>query len=56
MIHPPADKDRTAGRPILQPPPPDRVVIPLWQHTGTPCEPLVARGDHVAAGQKIGKA
>ena len=56
MIHPPENKDRTATRPIVKPPPPDRVVIPLWQHTGIPCEPLVARGDRVALGQKIGEA
>jgi electron transport complex protein RnfC len=35
---------------------PARVVIPLHQHTGAPCEPLVAVGDMVTAGQKIGES
>ena len=33
---------------------PKRVVIPLLQSIGAPCEPLVSVGDHVYAGQKIG--
>ncbi|GFP21806.1 Na+-translocating ferredoxin:NAD+ oxidoreductase subunit C, partial [Candidatus Hakubella thermalkaliphila] len=33
---------------------PQRVVIPLRQHIGATCEPLVEEGDHVKAGQKIG--
>lgn len=37
---------------VLDPPP--FVVIPLRQHIGAPCEPLVAVGDHVKMGQKIG--
>jgi len=56
MIHPPENKERTASRPILRPALPDRVVIPLWQHTGSPCEPRVARGERVTVGQKIGEA
>ncbi len=41
-------------------PPPDRVVIPLIQHIGAPCEPVIAdettlsKGDKVDLGQKIG--
>lgn len=31
-----------------------RVIIPLSQHVGAPCEPLVKVGDAVAVGQKIG--
>jgi electron transport complex protein RnfC len=34
---------------------PDIVTIPLLQHTGAPCEPLVAKGDEVKLGQKIGE-
>ncbi len=35
-------------------PPPKRVVIPMQQHIGAACEPLVKRGDHVLLGQCIG--
>lgn len=33
---------------------PARVVIPMLQHIGAPCSPLVQVGDHVLLGQKIG--
>jgi len=52
-IHPPARKD-SSGSAIKELPPPERVVIPLQQHIGAPCEPLVEKGDTVKAGQKIG--
>ena len=39
---------------VLEPPP--RVVIPLQQHIGAPARALVAAGDHVRVGQKIGEA
>ncbi len=35
---------------------PRKVIIPLLQHTGSPCEPLVKEGDEVKAGQKIGES
>jgi len=35
-------------------PEPARVVVPMHQHGGAPCEPTIAVGDLVAAGQKIG--
>lgn len=34
--------------------PPQQVVVPLQQHIGAPCQPLVAVGDYVTMGQKIG--
>ena len=34
-------------------PSPQRVVIPVRQHIGAPCEPIVAKGDLVKVGQKI---
>lgn len=34
--------------------PPDTVSIPMSQHIGAPCVPLVSVGDHVFLGQKIG--
>ena len=33
---------------------PKSVVIPMQQHIGAPCAPLVSVGDHVVVGQKIG--
>lgn len=33
---------------------PKQVVIPMLQHIGVPCEPLVKAGDKVLRGQKIG--
>ena len=35
---------------------PEIVTIPLHQHTGAPCEPLVKVGDIVKVGQKIGQS
>ena len=35
---------------------PEDVVIPLRQHEGSVCEPLVSVGDEVLAGQRIGEA
>ncbi|MBQ6569040.1 MAG: electron transport complex subunit RsxC [Clostridia bacterium] len=33
--------------------PPNKVIIPMSQHAGAPCEPLVKAGDTVTVGQKI---
>jgi len=35
--------------------PPAQVIIPMAQHIGAPCQPLVAVGDYVKMGQKIGE-
>ena len=35
-------------------PEPDILVIPMSQHIGAPCKPLVKKGDPVTVGQKIG--
>ncbi|UNC90901.1 electron transport complex subunit RsxC [Candidatus Contubernalis alkaliaceticus] len=51
--HPPHDKP-AASKPIVTATAPSRVVIPLSQHSGAPCEPLVKVGDEVKMGQKIG--
>lgn len=42
--------------PIMVLPAPDIAVIPLQQHIGAPCEPIVAVGDRVKMGQMIGQA
>ena len=34
-------------------PPPAQVIIPMQQHAGAPCKPLVQVGDEVLVGQKI---
>ncbi len=33
--------------------PPDRVILPMQQHIGAPCSPIVKVGDHVDVGQMI---
>ena len=44
----------TRGKRIETLPPPKTVSIPLQQHIGAPCKPVVAVGDTVAVGQLIG--
>ena len=44
----------TWGTPTAVMPSPGRVVIPMQQHIGAPCKPLVKKGDHVYLGQVIG--
>ena len=52
-VTPPANKN-TASSSIEPGPVPETVIIPLQQHVGTPCDPLVGAGDFVLLGQKIG--
>lgn len=54
-IHPPGEKQRTEKKPLEVMPPPDRVVVPLRQHTGAPARATVKVGDHVRVGDVIGK-
>lgn len=53
-LHPHDFKTATSGKAICDMPPPPFVVIPMAQHIGQPCSPLVAVGDYVKMGQKIG--
>ena len=53
-IHPEENKRYTCDRPVQEYPEPDVLVIPLSQHIGAPCKPLVKKGDLVKKGQKIG--
>lgn len=55
-IHAPHFKEQTEKMPIEDAIEPKYVVIPLSQHIGAPCEPLVAVGEHVKVGQKIGES
>ena len=52
-VHPPGRKELSAGSTIVAVKPP-QVAIPLRQHIGAPCQPLVAIGERVLLGQKIG--
>ena len=55
-VHPEYRKELTASLAVTTPPVPQKVVIPLQQHIGAPCEPLVEVGDLVKTGQKIGQS
>lgn len=54
-VHPNDMKAATNGKAIEQLAPPTQVVIPMSQHIGKPCTPIVKVGDHVKVGQKIGE-
>jgi len=53
-IHPKENKWYARDKEIMIFPAPDVVVIPMQQHIGAPCKPLVKKGDPVTVGQKIG--
>lgn len=52
----PHRKRATEALPIMVLPAPPIVVIPLHQHIGAPCEPVVGVGDKVKMGQLIGES
>jgi Na+-translocating ferredoxin:NAD+ oxidoreductase subunit C len=54
-VHPPQRKEYTKDKGIRQAKPPSRVVIPLIQHTGAPCDAVVKVGDGVKKGQVVGQ-
>ena len=53
-IHPKENKWYARDKEIQAFPEPDILVIPMQQHIGAPCKPLVKKGDLVTVGQKIG--
>ncbi len=53
-IHPKYNKEMSTKVAAFQTVNPKQVVIPLLQHIGAPCTPLVKVGDRVLRGQKIG--
>lgn len=55
-IHPPHNKEATEHKPVEVAVQPQTVYIPLSQHIGAPCTPIVKKGDLVKKGQKIGEA
>lgn len=54
-IHPPERKEATEHLKVVKAVEPKTVIIPLQQHIGAPCEPLVKAGDTVKVGQRIGE-
>ena len=44
----------TSAEPSKVMPPPGRVILPMQQHIGAPCKPVVKKGDHVYLGQVVG--
>ena len=53
-IHPAENKSYAENCPVQSFPEPDILVVPMSQHIGAPCLPLVKKGDTVTKGQKIG--
>ncbi len=53
-IHPKYNKEMSTGITTFHSITPKQVVIPMQQHIGAPCTPLVQVGDRVLRGQKIG--
>ncbi len=53
-IHPSYRKELSAKEAPAPAVIPEQVVIPMLQHIGAPCQPLVQVGDYVQLGQKIG--
>ncbi len=53
-IHPPYNKESTNGGRIIPLKAGEKVYIPMQQHLGAACEPLVKKGDYVKKWQKIG--
>ena len=53
-IHPKYNKEMSTGITFFKTITPKQVVIPMVQHIGSPCTPLVQVGDRVLRGTKIG--
>ncbi len=53
-IHPKENKWYAENQRVQVFPEPDLLVVPMSQHIGAPCKPLVKKGDYVTMGQKIG--
>lgn len=55
-VHPFDGKEFSKDKPIKELLPEGDMVFPLSQHIGAPAVPVVAKGDHVLAGQLIAEA
>ena len=55
-VHPAEHPEATERKPVVPlEEAPAQVVIPMSMHVGAPCKPIVAVGDEVTVGQKIGE-
>ena len=55
-IHPYEGKELSENKPVQELTSKGEMVFPMAQHIGAPAKPLVAKGDRVLVGQKIGEA
>ena len=55
-VHPYEGKELSSDLPIKTVMPTGEMVFPMGQHIGAPATPIVAKGDKVLVGQKIGEA
>ena len=55
-IHPSERKELSEHIALVQFPAPKTVVLPMSQHAGAPATPVVAAGDTVKVGQKVGES
>ncbi|MTK10812.1 MAG: electron transport complex subunit RsxC [Clostridiaceae bacterium] len=55
-VHPNDRKSYTSSKAIEVAPLPNKVIIPVRQHIGAPCAPIVNKGDIVKKGQIIAKS
>lgn len=55
-VHPGDHKQATAGQAIVTAPVPARLIVPVRQHIGAPCVPVVKVGDEVRKGQVLADA
>jgi electron transport complex protein RnfC len=55
-VHPFEGKELSKDKPVTEYLPKGDMVYPLSQHIGAPANPVVAKGDHVLAGQLIAEA
>ena len=53
-IHPPQNKELTVSESIVSYRPKGELVFPMSQHIGAPCAPVVAKGDRVFVGTRLG--
>ena len=54
-VHPPQCKELSADTPIEIIPTPEKIILPLQQHIGGPCSPVVKPKQLVAFGEMVGK-
>ncbi|WP_422137370.1 electron transport complex subunit RsxC [Endozoicomonas sp. ALC020] len=55
-VHPEENKHQSNRTPIRPTPMPEKLILPLSQHAGSPAQPIVSVGDTVLKGQMIAKA